>query len=246
MKQPSLRLDSARRTGNAVSSPGSASGIVFTFAKAPPRSLSAVAASKRTGPFRDLPQVASWIGILKQGPSQNGPFSAKKRHFNSGLCLIGRSLRVRIVDFGLFIASILFTLSTPGSGARRVLFAPRLDSLLNKRSRSCPRLSYRVARFTTRKWVSKATPSCSSAGWGATTGRSAGRSAILGPGFARSPLMPAMRGKAIDRIVRTPRPTWRMMWPAGCVAIGAGPAHVLGQSLGGLVAQELALRHPDG
>ena len=28
---------------------------------------------------------------------------------------------IEIVDFGLFIASILFTLSTPGLGARRVL-----------------------------------------------------------------------------------------------------------------------------
>jgi hypothetical protein len=30
----------------------------------------------------------------------------------------------RIVDFGLFIASRLFTLSKPGLPARRVLFAP--------------------------------------------------------------------------------------------------------------------------
>ena len=31
---------------------------------------------------------------------------------------------------------------------------------------------------------------------------------------------------------------------AWLAAIGAGPAHIVGQSLGGLVAQELAIRHP--
>ncbi len=43
---------------------------------------------------------------------------------------------------------------------------------------------------------------------------------------------------------RTRRPTWPTTWPAALDAIGAGPAHIVGQSLGGLVAQELALRHP--
>ena len=57
------------------------------------------------------------------------------------------SRHTRIVDFGLFIASILFTLSTPGSGARRVRFA-LFGHVLNQRSRLCPRSSCRVARFT--------------------------------------------------------------------------------------------------
>ena len=82
-------------------------------------------------------------------------------------------------------------------------------------------------------------------GWGATIGRSAGRSAILRPGFARSPLTPATRVRAIARI--SPYTTADLADDvAGWLeAIGARPAHVVGQSLGGLVAQELALRHPE-
>ena len=50
-----------------------------------------------------------------------------------------------------------------------------------------------------RKWVARATRSSSSVGWGETTGRSAGPSAISGPGFAPSPLMRATRDRATGR-----------------------------------------------
>ena len=61
--------------------------LTLGLGKAPPRPVPASRGRKCTCPFRDLPQFVSRIGILRGRPSQNVPFSAKKRHFNSGLCM---------------------------------------------------------------------------------------------------------------------------------------------------------------
>ena len=106
---------------------------------------------------------------------------------------------------------------------------------------SCPRLSYRVARFTMRKWGSRATLSCFSAGMGGDHRAFSRPQRHFGARFRALAFDSRDAGQS-DRADR-PYTTADMADDvAGWLeAIGAGPAHVVGQSLGGLVAQELAL-----
>ena len=81
-------------------------------------------------------------------------------------------------------------------------------------------------------------------GWGAIIGHSAGPSGTSRPSFAPWPSTSATRGRATDPIVAYTTADMADDVAGWLDAIGAVPAHVVGQSLGGLVAQELALRHP--
>ena len=82
--------------------------------------------------------------------------------------------------------------------------------------------------------------------------RPGGRSSRLQPGpaplqrrvSAPWPSTPATSAGAIGCGYPTPRPTWPTTSRAGSRPSTPPGAHVVGQSLGGLVAQELAIRHP--
>jgi 3-oxoadipate enol-lactonase len=149
----------------------------------------------------------------------------------------------RIDDFGLFIASILFTLSSLSLviGA----FSRALLGTTKQTITSMPKCVVREHSFYYEEMGQQGDPLVFLSGLGGDHRAFSRPLRHFGARF-RALAFDARDAGQSDRSDR-PYTTADMADDvAGWLeAIGASPAHVVGQSLGGLVAQELAINHPD-
>jgi 3-oxoadipate enol-lactonase len=154
-----------------------------------------------------------------------------------------QSHSARSVDFGLFIAGILFTLSTLSVAARRAFVPSFLNS--NKLTITImPKVVVQGRTFYFEEMGRNGDPLVFLSGLGGDH-RAFNRSQRHFGARFRALAFDARDAGQSDR--GDGRYTTADMADdvAGWLeAIGARPARVVGQSLGGLVAQELALRHP--